>query len=106
MVPAHAWLYNGFDKGLEHYRRYSKADLKGLLAECGFRTQRAWYFNALGALGWFVNGTVLRKTLLPTGQMKLFDLLVPLLKLERWIPLPFGISAIAIAEAQPDPEER
>lgn len=105
LVPAHGWLYNGFDKGLEHFRRYSKADLKGILAECGFRTQRAWYFNALGALGWFVNGTVLRKTLLPTGQMKLFDLLVPLLKLERWIPLPFGISAIAIAEALPDPEE-
>jgi SAM-dependent methyltransferase len=105
LVPAHPWLYNGFDKGLDHYRRYSRPALNSLLTECGFRTQRTWYFNALGALGWFVNGTLLRKTLLPTGQMKLFDLLVPLLKLERWLPLPFGISAIAIAEALPEPGE-
>ncbi|MNL06836.1 Ubiquinone biosynthesis O-methyltransferase [compost metagenome] len=106
LVPAHAWLYNGFDKTLEHHRRYSKPGLTRLLAESGFRTQRSWYFNALGALGWFVNGKLLRKTLLPSGQMKLFDLLVPLLKLERWIPLPLGISVIAIAEALPEPKER
>ncbi|MNK87028.1 hypothetical protein D3C87_1069540 [compost metagenome] len=105
LVPAHAWLYNGIDKGLEHYRRYSKLGLNRMLVECGFRSRKTWYFNALGALGWFVNGTLLRKTLLPTGQMKAFDLLVPLLKLERWIPLPFGISVIAIAEALPESED-
>jgi len=106
LVPAHPFLYNGFDAGLDHYRRYSKHGLKRLLTESGFRTRRLEYFNALGALGWFVNGTLLRKTLLPTGQMGLFDKLVPLLKFERYIPLPFGISAIAIAETLPDMEER
>lgn len=100
LVPAHMALYNGFDKGLLHFRRYQKGGLRRQLAACGFETHRIWYFNALGALGWFVNGTLLRKTVLPTGQMKLFDLLVPLLKLERWVPLPFGISVIAIAEAR------
>lgn len=104
LVPAHPALYNGFDKGVGHFRRYRLPDLKRLLGETGFKPQRLWHFNALGALGWFVNGNLLRKTILPTGQMKLFDRLVPLLKFEQRLTLPFGISIIAIAEALPDPE--
>jgi SAM-dependent methyltransferase len=100
LVPAHALLYNGFDEGLDHFRRYDKPGLATLLGETGFTPTSSWYFNFLGAIGWFVNGNVLRKKLLPTGQMKLFDLLVPLLKLERLVPLPFGISVIAVAEAR------
>jgi len=101
LVPAHPFLFNGLDEGLHHYRRYHKDGLSRLLSETGFRVRKIWYFNALGALGWFLNGNVLKKTLLPSGQMKLFDLLVPLLKLERLIPLPFGISVIALAESIP-----
>lgn len=104
LVPAHPALFNGFDKGVGHFRRYRKPDLNRLLAESGFQVQRLWHFNALGALGWYVNGNLLRKTILPTGQMKLFDRLVPLLKLEQRLTLPFGISIIAIAEALPDSE--
>ena len=104
LVPAHPALYNGFDKGVGHFRRYRKPDLDQLLVETGFQTRRIWHFNALGALGWYVNGNLLRKTILPTGQMKLFDRLVPLLKFEQRLTLPFGISLIAIAEALPDPE--
>lgn len=105
LVPAHAFLYNGFDEALGHYRRYGKAGLRRLLEESGFRVLKIWYFNALGALGWFVNGTLLRKRLLPSGQMAFFDLLVPVLKLERKLPLPFGISVIALAEALPADSE-
>jgi SAM-dependent methyltransferase len=105
LVPAHPFLYNGFDKGLDHFRRYNKHDLRRQLEESGFHVRKLWYFNALGALGWFVNGHLLRKTRLPSGQMKLFDLLVPLLKLERLLPMPFGISVIALADAIPHPME-
>ena len=104
LVPVHPALYNGIDKGIGHFRRYRKPDLSRLLDQTGFKTHRLRYFNALGALGWFVNGNLLRKTTLPSGQLKLFDRLVPLLKLEQRLPLPFGISMIAIAEPLPDPE--
>ena len=50
----------------------------------------------LGALGWYVNGTILKKGILPKGQMKLFDLLVPLLRLERVLDPPFGVSVISV----------
>lgn len=100
LVPAHQALFNGFDEGLDHFRRYDKAGLNQLLGEEGFAVKQSWYFNFLGALGWFVNGNLLKKKILPTGQMKLFDLLVPLLKAERLVKLPFGISVIAVAEAK------
>lgn len=50
------------------------------------------------------HGDLLYKTNLPTGQMKFFDRLVPVLRFEYRLTFPFGISVIAIAEALPDPE--
>jgi SAM-dependent methyltransferase len=97
LVPAHPLLFNGFDRGVRHFRRYEKRGLAAQLGQAGFRLERAWYFNMLGALGWFVNGNVLGKTLLPAGQLRLIDALVPVLKAEQWLPRPFGLSVIAIA---------
>jgi SAM-dependent methyltransferase len=97
LVPAHPRLFNGFDRGVRHFRRYEKRGLAALLTRAGFGLERTWYFNMLGALGWFVNGNVLGKTLLPAGQLRLIDALVPVLRAEQWLPRPFGLSVIAIA---------
>ena len=66
---------------------------------------QAWHFNMLGALGWFVNGNLLRKTLLPAGQLKLIDALVPVLRFESYCPRPFGLSLIAIASSPCNEQE-
>ncbi|MEB3330190.1 MAG: class I SAM-dependent methyltransferase [Candidatus Sericytochromatia bacterium] len=97
LVPAHPLLFNGFDRGVRHFRRYERRGLTALLTRTGFEPERAWYFNMLGALGWFVNGNLLGKTLLPAGQLRLIDALVPVLRAEQWLPRPFGLSVIAIA---------
>lgn len=97
LVPAHQLLFNGFDRGVSHFRRYARRGLGRQLAAAGFVVERSWYFNMLGALGWFVNGNLLGKTLLPAGQLKLIDALVPMLRLESCLPRPFGLSVIAIA---------
>lgn len=97
LVPAHSALYNSFDVGLEHFRRYSRKPLTTLLASTGFEVEDCWHFNALGAVGWFVNGNLLRRKVLPSGQMRLFDALVPLLRMERSLRLPFGVSLVAMA---------
>jgi SAM-dependent methyltransferase len=102
LVPAHPFLYNHFDRGLEHYRRYDRRGLKDHLIRNGFYPEWLWYFNALGALGWFFNGSLLRRKLLPSGQMRLFDRLVPFLKWERLLGPPFGISVIAVARTPDD----
>lgn len=99
LVPAHARLYNGFDRGVRHFRRYEKRGLEAALVRAGFAPRRLWYFNMLGALGWYVNGNLLGRTVLPGNQLKLIDRLVPLLRFESALPRPFGLSVIALADA-------
>jgi SAM-dependent methyltransferase len=103
LVPAGPFLYNRFDRELGHYRRYSRRSLGAVLARSGFEVERTFYFNPAGIVGWFVNGSLLRRRLLPSGQMQLFDWFVPLLRIVHRARLPFGISVIAIAGRQGSP---
>jgi hypothetical protein len=54
------------------------------------------HFNPVGALGWWLNGKVLRKDVLPAGQLKLYTrLALPLSRfLDRINPLPIGVSLL------------
>jgi len=97
VLPAHQALFSKIDKHLGHYRRYTKDLLRERLEQAGFRVEKMMYLNMLGALGWFVNGRLLRKKLLPSRQVRLFDLLIKLLAIENWIDPPFGLSVLAVA---------
>lgn len=98
VVPAHQALHCQLDVNLGHYRRYGLAELTKKLETAGFRIVSARYLNWLGALGWFVNGKILRRNLIPSRQLRLFDWVVGLLSLEKIIRFSFGLSVIAIAE--------
>jgi SAM-dependent methyltransferase len=97
LVPAHPRLYGPIDRAVHHFRRYGRADLVGRLEEAGFHVERTIFFNRLGVLGWFVNGTLLRRRRVPGLQVRFQNLLVPLLRAEARVPMPFGLSLIAIA---------
>ncbi|HPE78155.1 MAG TPA: class I SAM-dependent methyltransferase [Draconibacterium sp.] len=81
LVPAFQWLYNGFDKQLDHQRRYTQKSLFKLLEGNGFQVIHRQYFNLIGILGWFFSGSILHKKNIPSGQMKLYNELVPVWKL-------------------------
>ncbi len=98
LVPSHPWLYGSLDKHLGHHRRYGKKELKNKLEAVGFKVVFMTYFNRIGILGWFLNSKLLRRRRLPSLQLRIYNLLVPLLKLEKFFPLPFGISLLAVAE--------
>ena len=98
LVPSHPWLYGSIDKHLGHHRRYGKRELKNKLEAVGFKVVLMKYFNRIGILGWFLNSKVLGRKRLPSFQLKIYNLLVPLLKLEKFFPLPFGTSLLAVAE--------
>jgi len=98
LVPSHPWLYGSIDKHLGHHRRYGKRELKNKLEAVGFKVVLMKYFNRIGILGWFLNSKVLRRKRLPSFQMRIYNLLVPMLKLEKFFPLPFGTSLLAVAE--------
>ncbi len=97
LVPAHQVLYGEFDRAVGHYRRYSRTKLRDLLVETGFTVRSLRFFSLAATLPWFINGRILKRGFLPVGQTELANRLVPLLKLERLIGPPFGLSLIAIA---------
>lgn len=99
LVPALKWLYNAFDRELGHFRRYSKEELVSKLISNGFRICYLKYFNLFGIVGWFVNGTLLRRCILPAKQIGIFNKMVPLfIWMEKVLPTFVGQSLIAVGE--------
>lgn len=103
IVPAHRWLYGTMDSSIGHYRRYTKILAKDKLERSGFKVVHQKYLNSLGAIGWFVNGRILRREIPPSGQLRIFNKIVPILKFtERLFPPPFGISLMSVAQVVAD----
>lgn len=97
VVPGHMCLFNPLDSNDGHFRRYAEGELKDKLAEAGFSVVHQSQFNLFGIFGWFVNGTLLRRKDLPTGQMGLFNKVAPLLFwFENLIGPPVGLSLLAV----------
>lgn len=97
LVPAYQWLFNSFDKGLEHYRRYTRKRLATLFLSCDFKVNHSQYYNAAGMAGWFVSGKMQNNKTIPKGQIRLFNKLVILFKLiDKLIFNSFGLSVIMV----------
>lgn len=96
LVPALRALYGSLDQALEHHRRYERAELLDKLRAAGFEVEASWFFNLLGVGGWYLNSRLLRRTTFPPVQLTLYDLLVPLLRVESRFRLPLGMSLIAV----------
>ena len=99
LVPAKKFAFNKLDKNLGHYRRYEKQELKEKLENAGFKLETLEYFNMLGLLSWVVRNAISKNhNQLKPSQVKIFDLVVPLLRIiEPKKGLPIGISLIAVA---------
>lgn len=98
LVPAFQALYGSFDRELGHKRRYTRKSLCETMGRAGFRVNHVFYFNLLGTFGWWLNARVRRVPRIPLTQLRLFETLVPVLRLEDHAPLPFGQSVIAVGE--------
>ena len=98
LVPSLRALYGSLDEALGHFRRYVPQELANKLAQAGFRVRHLEYFNLAGVPGWWFTGRVLRRRLIPQGALRWYDALVPLFRLERFLPWRIGQSLIAIGE--------
>jgi glycosyltransferase involved in cell wall biosynthesis len=98
LVPSHPWLYGTLDHYLGHHRRYGKKELRNKLETIGFKIIFLKDFNRIGMLGWFLNSKILKTKRLPSFQLRIYNLLVPLFKLEEFFPLPFGTSLLGVVE--------
>ena len=99
LVPAFNLLFNNFDEELEHQRRYTMQSLSKVFEDNQFEIHYKQYFNFMGIMGWFFSGRILQKRMIPNGQLKFYDLLVPIWKLLD-IPLKkiVGLSIIQVAQ--------
>lgn len=96
LVPAYQSLYNGFDKTLEHYRRYTKKSLETIMRPNG-TIQQTFYFNFVGIFGWWVSGKLFGNKSIPEGEMKLYNTLVPAIKLiDKLTFKKMGLSVICV----------
>jgi len=98
LVPALPALFGTMDTELGHVRRYTPKVLESAFAETGLLMRHMEYFNLVGTIGWWWSGRVRRRKMIPKGPLKIFDLLVPIFRLERLIPWRVGLSLIAIGE--------
>ena len=98
LVPAHSALYSDMDRNIEHFRRYDLRALRKIVEDVGFSVVAQRHLNMLGAIGWFVNGRILRRQLIPSRQLRIFDFAIKLLALEKLFPPPFGLSILIVAE--------
>ena len=97
LVPAFQALHGTLDVALGHYRRYNKKQLSQLGHQVGLTVDTLFYLNLFGLPGWWLNGKVLRRRILPRGMLDLYQLFVPLFKLtERLTGPPIGLSLVTV----------
>lgn len=97
LVPAHPFLYGSLDEKIGHYRRYTKKSLRNILERNGQKVLRIKYFNRLSAIGWLLKFKILKKEDISENDILKVEKLLPILKLEKYFPMPFGQSVIAIS---------
>ena len=100
LMPAYQALYNGFDKGLGHYRRYTRQAMFQLFST-KFRVLKTWHFNFAGIFGWFLFGTILRGKDIKKGQMNAFDRLVGIFRLaDKMTFNRIGLSVLGVGKKE------
>ena len=96
-VPQGQHLYSSLDEVLGHRCRYSREMLQAELEETGFRLERFRDFNHFAVPGWYVNGKILKRRHFSRSQLKIFNMVVPVLKrLDPLVPGK-GLGIIAVA---------
>ncbi len=100
LVPALPKLYGSLDVELGHFRRYGRQRLRAMFFSADLQVEHLFYFNAIGAAGWWLNARVLKRRRISKWQIWVFDRLVPFLRTEDLLPTLRGQSLIAVGLKQ------
>lgn len=102
LAPQSRALYGTLDKALGHTRRFSAADLRGLLEEHGFAVKDISQLNKIGAIGWIFYGKLLRMNRINKVMLKIFDKTVWIWRhMDKVLPWP-ALSLVAVGTKQAD----
>ncbi|MCK5333846.1 MAG: class I SAM-dependent methyltransferase [Candidatus Aenigmarchaeota archaeon] len=102
LVPAHKFLYNCLDESLGHHRRYTKEEMIQKVSMTKFKINKIFYFNFISIFGWYLNGNILKKTIINKNKMKFLNALVPGLKFfeKKILRNKIGLSLIVVLEKE------
>jgi glycosyltransferase involved in cell wall biosynthesis len=96
LVPQFPALYGSFDEMLEHRERYTQKKLRDGLTKAGFDVSQMFDFNKLTVLSWYLNGKILKRKRFSRFQLKILEIIMPLLRIfDRYLPWG-GLSLIAV----------
>jgi glycosyltransferase involved in cell wall biosynthesis len=98
LVPAHQALYCKIDELLEHFRRYSMNELTSKISAAGFRVLDSYYFNAVGAAGWFLAGKVFRASTIKSHHVSVQKVLLPISKAVDKMKPGMGLSVVCVGQ--------
>jgi glycosyltransferase involved in cell wall biosynthesis len=102
LVPSLKALYGTLDQHLHHFRRYDEPELREKLTSAGFAIDEMRFLNRVAVPGWWLNSRVLKRKVLPKGQLRFFKWIMPLLRLEEKRPPGFGLSLLVLARKASD----
>jgi glycosyltransferase involved in cell wall biosynthesis len=97
LVPAMKALYGTLDQHLHHFRRYAQDELRSAITAAGFEVETLRFLNRPAVPGWWLSSRVLKRRVVPRGQLKAFKWVMPLLRLEETTEPGFGLSLLALA---------
>ena len=96
-VPQGQHLYSSLDEVLGHRCRYDREMLAGELRATGFEIELFRDFNHFAIPGWWLNGRVLERRNFSRSQLKIFNMLVPVIRrIDPLVP-GRGLGIIAVA---------
>jgi len=97
LVPAYPALFNSMDRAMGHYRRYTRRQLLERLAQGGWLVEASLHINVFGVPGWFVAGSLQRRSTPGRDLTVLFDRLLPVFSVleEALVRGVFGLSIVA-----------
>jgi glycosyltransferase involved in cell wall biosynthesis/precorrin-6B methylase 2 len=95
-APAGKSLYGTMDRAIGHLRRYEKEELREKLQQAGFAVEHISFQNRIARMAWWFNARLSGRRSLPSGQSRLFNFLVPLLRALEGEDPATGLSIIAV----------
>lgn len=102
IVPQYPALFNGLDKSVGHYRRYKVEELEAKMQKAGFEIAETRRFDRLASLGWFVTGNIFGAKRIKPGAMKLYNLLMPIVKFVEMLPFWPAMTLIMVGQKPAD----
>ncbi len=102
LLPAHKSLFSQLDRNIGRLRRYSKTELKSKISKTDFEIVKMFYFNAIGIIGWYLNGKSGKTPKLSDNAFKTYDKMIPITKfIEKMTGRKVGLSIICYLKKNP-----